>query len=1312
VPTAELVGGDALLAGQAKPPPAAQRCYDECGWASRTFWGWIWPTVRLGATRQLGPADLPPLPRFMQLGPQLARIDRAIATSRLGAAMRGDPEPAGGFSVLPDKHLLGVFVRVYWPVQLSLTCVCCLKEGLNMAIPMLLREMVLFVQHPTAPAWRGFAIAAATFAANLVQCYATHAPMVESFNIGNKLKATTMSLVFRKSLRLSNEARQGSSAGQIVNLMANDAQRFCEFVPMLNDMLLCGPFLLISMSLIYSMLGAACFAGVAVMGLGMLVNSKLMRRLKALRSQQMGQTDQRVLQTNEALLGIRVVKCNCWEDAVAARIGDFRKVELRRIRSMERLMAVLRFNSFAVPVLLSLVVFSAYVYSGGVMHAADIFSAMALFSMVQQYMSYLPGALGMLGQMLVSQKRLETFLHMSEQPTGGDSGVARADAPPVAGAGAVRIRGGAFSWTDASGARDLDQIDFEASAGQLVAVIGSVGAGKSTLCAACLGELHRLAGSHRLEGTVALCAQQPWLSSGTLRENVLFGNVFDHERYWAAIRRCGLMPDLEQLPEGDRTAIGNRGINLSGGQKQRIALARAVYRAADINILDDVLSAVDVHVGKLLFDECICGAMERSTRILVTNNLQILERCDRVVVVERGRIVEAGSAQQLLVDPASVVSTMRRAGGVSKEQAAAEHEEKEIKTVEADEMQVGIEKQLEGKTASKDGVLGKPEARVIGKVLLSVYGRWLKFGSSGALLILLFLFGFVGSELGFIMSQIWISLWASDAAACSAVSSADDCEPLMRHTTAFWTLAYGAISALAIILVFWRNWIWASSVVKSASELHRLLLANILRQPTQFFDETPTGTILNRFASDVDMVDTTLSSIVQRPVEFLIKGTMALCTVAAVVPALLLPLLVLTVPYFKIRELFRRSDRELRRLDSTTRSPIFSHFSEMLAGVTTLRAFGEVEAAKDINERLLTANLQTAFHQRQVHGWVSLRLDIVGAALTLAATCACVLFRASLTPSIAGLMLLQLAQAVRYYRWAAKMSVDLESKMVYVERILQYIDLPPEPPLRLPSDPTSGFPGAGSVSFSGVCLRYRPGLPLALCDASFLCRGGSRVGICGRTGAGKSTLAAALFRLVPLAGGTIEIDGHNIARLGLHTLRQALAVIPQDPSLFAGSLRHNLDPFDQASDKELAATLGQVGLTDWVARSGGINMMVAECGGNISVGQRQMVCMARALLRQAAVLLMDEATASIDYDTDRQIQQSTRSMFAGTVLTIAHRLHTIMDCDQIVVLEAGRVVEVGTPALLVDKPGHLQKLVDAGGPAEAAKLRSIAGSVT
>eukprot|EP01052_Picozoa_sp_SAG31_P028191 SAG31_NODE_2699_length_5225_cov_2.190987_4_plen_556_part_00 len=551
--------------------------------------------------------------------------------------------------------------------------------------------------------------------------------------------------------------------------------------------------------------------------------------------------------------------------------------------------------------------------------------------MVQQYMSMLPRALGTLGQLLVSQKRLEDFLRLEEQPQLGVAGcVDRQDATAADGFGQLTISNASFSW-DEAGRELLQNVSFEAGRGELVAVIGSVGSGKSSLLAAALGEMRRTGGTHTVRGTVTYCSQQPWLASGTLRDNVLFGAAFERDRYWSAIRASGLLPDLEQLPEGDRTAIGNRGINLSGGQKQRIALARAVYRQAKINILDDVLAAVDVHVGKLLLEQCICGAMAGTTRILVTNQLHVLRVCDNVYAMEDGKIVEHGTPRTLIEDPCSYVSNMMASAGHNDDHDGSETDSNKPTSIKLDLAAEELEKAAstaakelakEGKTAAADGVLVQAEERKKGAVMLSVYGRYLKFGASSTNLIILLTLLF-GTELLNILSQLWVGRWAEAASVCIDLTDGVQCQQLMSHDTTYWTVIYASITISSVSVVFIRNYMWASNVVQAASQLHYRLLANVLRQPTSFFDLTPTGRILNRFASDVDMIDSTLSTIVRQPIEFMLRATMALAVTAFVVPVLLPPLLLLIFPYLKIRELFRRTDRELRRLDSTTRSPIF-----------------------------------------------------------------------------------------------------------------------------------------------------------------------------------------------------------------------------------------------------------------------------------------------------------------------------------------------------------------------------------------------------
>ena len=409
----------------------------------------------------------------------------------------------------------------------------------------------------------------------------------------------------------------------------------------------------------------------------------------------------------------------------------------------------------------------------------------------------------------------------------------------------------------------------------------------------------------------------------------------------------------------------------------------------------------------------------------------------------------------------------------------------------------------------------------------------------------------------------------------------------------------------------------------------------------------------------------------------------------------LLPVFAVYVHY---ANLFRATSREVRRLDSTTRSPVYAHFGETLAGLTTIRSFGDADRFRDHNALLLEANLQTRWADALTQRWLNFRFDQTSACLIGVSVFSAVFMRESLNGGLVGMMLVQLFSSVRSFRMTCKGYVNLEAQMTYAERVFELIDEKQEPPRVLPSDPsaTSSWPSGGQITVRNACLRYRPGLPLALDDVSIEIGARERVGICGRTGSGKSTLTLALFRMVELASGQIELDGHNIAELGLRTLRRGLTIIPQDPVMFTGTLRDNLDPFDDRSDAELHQALGIVRLSEWVDSMGdGLQSLVSEGGGNMSVGQRQLICLARALLKRPKLLVLDEATASVDYDTDALIQKAIRSEFDCTVLTIAHRLHTILDSDRIIVLSEGHLIENGPPArLMALEGGHFRAMVE------------------
>eukprot|EP01051_Picozoa_sp_SAG22_P002272 SAG22_NODE_100_length_20558_cov_10.189305_7_plen_738_part_00 len=731
----------------------------------------------------------------------------------------------------------------------------------------------------------------------------------------------------------------------------------------------------------------------------------------------------------------------------------------------------------------------------------------------------------------------------------------------------------------------------------------------------------------------------------------------DSKKFWHTLEVCGLIADLDQLPAAEETGIGEKGINISGGQKQRIALARAVYRGADIFILDDVLAAVDVHVGKHLFKQCICGEMAGATRILATNALHVLSACDTVSVIENGTLAESGTYPELMAKEGGTLAAMVESHTITEDDNEEEEKEenKEEEKEAAAAAAVGDEqgaasdaKASSDKRAQAEkestGRLVKEEVRKKGAVGPDVYRRYLKAGASDVLILGLVLFGFIAPEGLSGLASVWLSVWTSDENATAL------------RDVLFYLGFYAVMTVGSMVLVFGRAFIWASVVVKAAGKIHAVLLNRVLRFPLHFFDVTPTGRILNRFAHDVDQVDSTISAALEQQMEWTLRAVVALALVAAILPAMCVFIFPVLFCLNRVGQLFRHTSREMRRLDSTTRSPIYGHFGETLSGLPTIRCFGDDGRFKAQNEAKVEQNLRVWFINQCTHRWLNTRFDLISLVLQVAAALFCVYGRETMSAGLVGVVMVQSFSSIRAFRLTLKTYVNVESTMTYAERIFEYSDMPVEPPMLRDTDPAEArWPSSGMIEFHGVSMRYRPHLPLALDGVDLQINGGERVGVCGRTGSGKSTLTMVIFRLVQPCAGTIRIDGQDTAGLGLKTLRRALSIIPQDPVMFTGSLWNNLDPFRERGEQDVWRALETVRLADWVRGEGGsgLDMHVSEGGGNLSIGQRQLVCLARALLRQPAILLLDEATASVDYETDRLIQQAIRAEFRGTSLTIA-----------------------------------------------------------
>ncbi len=823
-------------------------------------------------------------------------------------------------------------------------------------------------------------------------------------------------------------------------------------------------------------------------------------------------------------------------------------------------------------------------------------------------------------------------------------------------------------------------MNFSIGRNELIAVIGGVGSGKSSLLAALAGDMRRTNGGVTMGATRAFCPQYAWIQNTTVRENILFGKEYNRKWYDEVVDACALRADLDMLPHNDQTEIGERGITVSGGQKARLNIARAIYFNSDIMIMDDPLSAVDAHVGRHIFDNAICGLLKNKCRILATHQLHVLHRCHRIIWLQDGQIETIDTFDNL----------MRDNEGFQKMMASTAQEEKIEEEDKDNEDEVEDEKKdAKKRKVAKRAALMQREERAVNSVSWSVYGAYIR--ASGTILngpMIVFLL--ILSQGANITTSLWLSWWTSNK---------------FRYAQGTYIGVYALLGVVQALLMFAFSVNLSILGTRASRVLLQQAMRRVLRAPMSFFDTTPLGRITNRFAKDVDTMDNNLTDAIR----------MYFFTLAMIVSVFIL--IIVYFHYFAIAlgplflmflfsaSYYRASAREMKRHEAVLRSGVFARFGEGVSGLSSIRAYGlqlrfmeELRAAVD---QMNSAYYLTFSNQR----WLSVRLDAIGNLLVFTTGILVITSRFNVSPSISGLVLSYILSIVQMIQFTVRQLAEVENAMNATERIHYYgTQLDEEPPLQLAQVPNN-WPDKGEIVFNEVQMRYREGLPLVLQGLNMKVEGGERIGIVGRTGAGKSSIMSTLFRLVELSGGSISIDGINIATVGLRDLRTRLAIIPQDPTLFRGTIRSNLDPFNEHTDLELWSALRQSDLIDADAKvddkqHGRIHLdgVVEEEGLNFSLGQRQLMALARALVRGSQIIVCDEATSSVDMDTDQKIQRTIASGFKGkTLLCIAHRLKTIINYDRICVMDQGRIAELDTPLHLWEEGGIFRSMCDRSG---------------
>ncbi|KAI1393759.1 P-loop containing nucleoside triphosphate hydrolase protein [Hypoxylon trugodes] len=1213
--------------------------------------------------------------------------------------------------------------------------------------PQLLRYLISFVKSygegkEPQPPIKGAAIALAMFFVAVVQTSTIHQYFQLAFVTGMRIKSGLVSSIYKKSLKLSNEGRSTKTTGDIVNYMAVDAQRLQDLTQFAQQ-LWSAPFqITICMISLYQLVGWSMLSGIGVMLIMIPINGFIARLMKTLQKTQMKNKDARSRLIAEIINNMKSIKLYAWSTAFMNKLNYVRNdLELKNLRKIGASQAFANFTWSTTPFFVSCSTFAVFVWTHDIPLTTDIvFPALALFNLLTFPLAILPMVITSIIEASVAVGRLTEYLTAEEvQPDAVITSVAAEER----GEDSVVIRNATFSWNRHESKTVLKDINLSSRKGELTCVVGRVGAGKSSLLQSILGDLWKIEGDVRVRGSTAYVAQQPWIMNATVKENIIFGHRYDSNFYEKTVKACALLADFTQLPDGDETVVGERGISLSGGQKARVALARAVYARADIYLLDDCLSAVDSHVGRHIIENVLGpkGLLNSKCRILATNAISVLPEADYIYQLKDGEIAENGTFRQLVAMKGGIAELIKSSGqdsGPASLDASPEGSGSETSTYietdntqdkeEIEEAQEGIAELAPIKTgpstgsaqkrsgsmstlrrasaASFRGPRGKlqdeeePSAKTKqakehseqGKVKWDVYLEYAK--TSNLVAVAIYLLTLVAAQTAQIAGSVWLKNWAE-------VNGKAAANPHVGKYLGIY-FAFGVGSSALTVVQTLILWIFCS--IEASRKLHERMATAIFRSPMSFFDTTPAGRILNRFSSDVYRLDEVLARTFNMLFVNLARSGFTLIVISVSTPVFIALIIPLSAVYYWVQRYYLRTSRELKRLDSISRSPIYAHFQESLGGISTIRAYKQQERFELENEWRVDSNLRAYFPSISANRWLAIRLEFLGAVIILAAAGFAVVSvtnHSDLSEGMVGLAMSYALQITTSLNWIVRQTVEVETNIVSVERILEYARLPSEAPEIIHKRrPPIAWPANGAVRFHDYSTRYREGLDPVLKNINLDIKSHEKIGVVGRTGAGKSSLTLSLFRLIEPIAGNISIDDLNTSTIGLLDLRRRLAIIPQDAALFEGTVRDNLDPGHVHDDTELWSVLDHARLKQHVSSmEGGLEAKINEGGSNLSAGQRQLVSLARAMLTPSNILVLDEATAAVDVETDAMLQNTLRSsIFAHrTIITVAHRINTILDSDRIVVLDKGEVAEFDTPQALIQKKGMFYSLVKQAG---------------
>lgn len=1155
---------------------------------------------------------------------------------------------------------------------------------------------------------------------------------------GVEVQSTLTKAILQKMFKANAYTRHKYPTGKVTSFITTDLARI-QFALSFQPFLAGFPAIIaICIVLLIVNLGAISLVGMGIFFACVVVSLIAFKQILKYRLAANIFTDARVTLMREVLNSMRMIKFYAWEDAYEKNIKDVRKKEISKVRQMQFARNFLFALAISLPNIASLVTFLSLssIDPNATSNPSNVFASLSLYQVLSLQMFFLPIALGTGVDMILGLDRIQGLLEAPEEHHTKYLQSSREDITPLPGNDGVvlKVSNASFEWEDfevqdqieadkvkvtkkrkfnglsfskrkpKGGNGMVDKVEpdddknndddahekkkkiftnftnlnFEIKQGEFIMITGPIGTGKTSLLNALAGFMKKTAGQIEMHGDILLCGY-PWILNASVKDNILFGSPFIKEKYDCVLDVCSLNDDMKLLPAGDNTEIGERGITLSGGQKARINLARAVYKNKDIYLFDDVLSAVDARVGKSIMDECLMGYLHGKTRILATHQLSLIESASRIIVLSNDGEVDIGTLEELKERNNTLQNLMQYS---SQQKDNDDEEDVDMKPEE-----VILEKQMTKERSKTDGHTMSKEERAVNSIKIGVYKEYLKagLGAKGFFFIPLYLTLVIATTFCNLFSSVWLSYWT---------------ERRFHRSQHFYMGLYSFFVFASYLFMNGQFTILCALGVAASKVLNLKAVHRLLHTPMSFLDTTPMGRILNRFTKDTDSLDNELTENLRLFVtQFAnIIGVCVLCIVYLPWFAIAIPFLFLI--FVIVADHYQSAGREIKRLEALQRSHVYNNVNEVLSGMDTIKAYDSEIRFLTKADYLINKMNEAGYLVVSVQRWVAIFLDVVAVMFALIITLLCVTRQFHISASATGVLLTYVLQLPGLLNTILRALTQAENDMNSAERLVTYAtELPQEADYkRSEFTPRETWPEKGEIVFENVHFAYRPGLPNVLHGLNMRIKSGEKIGICGRTGAGKSTIMSALFRINELSSGKILIDDVDVSNLGLYDLRRNLAIIPQDPVLFKGTIRKNLDPFNQHSDHSLWTALVRSGaieenllkstMMEKPELSGSYTKMhkfhlyqlVEEEGSNFSLGERQVLALTRALVRDSKVLILDEATSSVDYETDGKIQRKIVEEFGNcTILCIAHRLKTILSYDRILVLDKGNIAEFDTP---------------------------------